>query len=34
MSYEYNNSKILEQQDHLHNQTLNSQQIEMQARAL
>jgi hypothetical protein len=33
MNYEYNNSKILEQQDQ-HNQSLNSQQLEQQARSL
>jgi len=34
MSYEYHNSKILEQPDHPHNQTVNSQHLELQARAL
>ena len=35
MSYEYNNnSKILEGQDHPNNQTMNSQQLESQARFL
>jgi hypothetical protein len=34
MSYEYNNSKILEGQDHPNNQSMNSQQLEAQARFL
>jgi hypothetical protein len=34
MNYEYNSSKILDQNEHTHNQSLNSQQLEQQARSL
>ena len=34
MNYEYNSSKILDQNEHTHNHSLTSQQLEHQSRSL